>query len=98
MEPGGTCLHVICRASHHLRHPIARVRAFDANNPSYLKWQDGTNPYFGVVVGRCANRIAKAQFQLDGKAYKLAANNGPNALHGGEHGWSEQVSCHPALS
>mmetsp|Transcript_427 Transcript_427/g.1274 ORF Transcript_427/g.1274 Transcript_427/m.1274 type:complete len:322 (-) Transcript_427:1124-2089(-) len=60
---------------------------FDSNGP----YADGTNPYFGVVVGRCANRIAKAQFQLDGKAYKLAANNGPNALHGGEHGWSEQI-------
>ena len=54
--------------------------------------QDGSNPYFGIVVGRCANRIAKAQFQLDGRTHKLAANNGPNALHGGVHGWGEQVA------
>ncbi len=38
--------------------------------------------YFGVVVGRVANRIANARFKLDGKEYKLLANNGPNALHG----------------
>ena len=43
-------------------------------------------PYFGAVVGRYANRIAKAQFALDGKTYKLAATNGPNTLHGGVEG------------
>src|SRR5580700_11971982 len=41
------------------------------------------NPYFGAVVGRFANRIAKATFKLEGATYTLAANNGPNALHGG---------------
>ncbi len=39
--------------------------------------------YFGVVVGRVANRIAKAQFKLNDMDYKLLANNGANALHGG---------------
>merc|ERR1712117_121208 len=43
----------------------------------------GKNPYMGAVVGRVANRIAEAQFELDGKKYSLAKNNGPNALHGG---------------
>lgn len=47
-----------------------------------LCMQDGTSPYMGAVVGRVANRIANATFELDGQRYKLAANNGPNCLHG----------------
>ena len=43
--------------------------------------------YFGSVVGRCANRVAKGEFSLDGKAYQLARNNGANALHGGPSGF-----------
>src|SRR5687768_2942532 len=38
--------------------------------------------YFGVTVGRYANRIRAGQFELDGKRYKLATNDGPNHLHG----------------
>jgi aldose 1-epimerase len=46
-------------------------------------------PYFGVVVGRYGNRIAKAQFTLDGQTYKLAANDGENSLHGGKKGFDK---------
>src|SRR5262245_41464548 len=39
--------------------------------------------YFGATVGRVANRIANARFELEGRTYRLAANDGPHHLHGG---------------
>ncbi|KAK9805808.1 hypothetical protein WJX73_002308 [Symbiochloris irregularis] len=51
-------------------------------------YQNGTSPYFGAVVGRVANRVKNAAFQLDGKTYHLTANDGNNSLHGGKKGWS----------
>jgi aldose 1-epimerase len=47
------------------------------------------NYFFGGTIGRYANRIGGAQFKLNGVTYELAANNGPNHLHGGPKGFNK---------
>ena len=46
---------------------------------------------FGASIGRYANRIAGAKFELDGTTYELPANDGDNCLHGGPKGWQYKV-------
>jgi aldose 1-epimerase len=48
-------------------------------------------PFFGETIGRIANRVSNAKINdLNGKSYQLAANNGPNSLHGGDLGWGKR--------
>jgi len=62
------------------------VLGFD-NLDDYLK----PHPCFGATIGRYANRIGGAKFSLDGREYKLAANDGANHLHGGVKGFDKVV-------
>ena len=62
------------------------VLGFDTLEP-YLK----THPYFGALVGRYGNRIAKGELRLDGQVYPLPKNNGENTLHGGNEGFGQKL-------
>lgn len=53
--------------------------------------QDGISPYFGALVGRVANRIADATFELNGKTYHVTPNENRTSLHGGKFGFSRHV-------
>jgi aldose 1-epimerase len=56
------------------------------NSPSSLG-----GPYFGSIVGRYANRIAKGTFTLDGRTHRVGVNAPPNSLHGGLDGFDHKV-------
>jgi aldose 1-epimerase len=50
-----------------------------------------SNPYFGAIAGRVANRIRGARFELEGKSYQIANNDGEHHLHGGKEGFDKVV-------
>ncbi len=62
------------------------VLGFDTLGPYAAK-----TTYLGSLVGRYSNRIARGRFTLDGHAYMLATNNGPNHLHGGVNAWNRAL-------
>jgi aldose 1-epimerase len=51
----------------------------------------GDDGFMGATIGRCANRIARGRFELDGQAFHVPVNNPPNALHGGPQGFDKAV-------
>ena len=58
---------------------------------SYADYAKANEPFYGPVVGRFGNRIAKGKFTLDGKTYQTELNNNGNTLHGGPSGFHNQV-------
>ncbi|MET8077640.1 aldose epimerase family protein [Streptomyces sp. NPDC005303] len=75
-------LEIPDRHGHH-----ANVSAGFDNIEDYV----AKTPYFGALIGRYGNRIAKGQFTLDGKSYQLSVNDGVNSLHGGTQGFDKRV-------
>lgn len=61
--------------------------------PSQSLYESHNDPFFGETIGRVANRISNARLDSlnNGKSYSLAANNGPNNLHGGVVGWGKKI-------
>ncbi|KAF7252778.1 Aldose 1-epimerase [Varanus komodoensis] len=57
----------------------------------HLEGYINKHPYFGAVVGRVANRIARGKCVIEGQEYQLPINNGPNSLHGGIKGFDKSV-------
>ncbi len=55
------------------------------------QYESDTSTYFGSIVGRYGNRIAKGEFSIDGKTFHVPLNNNGNALHGGPAGFSTKV-------
>jgi aldose 1-epimerase len=68
-----------------LNDPTDPLNAVD----SYIG--SNNSPYFGALIGRYGNRIAKGQFTLNGQTYQLPINNPPNSLHGGFIGFDKHV-------
>lgn len=75
-------------------NPTDVVVGYDNIN-NYLHQPD---TYFGAIVGRYGNRIAKGHFKLNGKEYTLATNDGPNSLHGGKKGFDAGIWTGKQLS
>lgn len=72
------------------RQPVDVVLGYDT-----LSEYIADDCYLGATIGRCANRIKNARFQLNGNTYELFANNGANHLHGGKYGFNKHIwdSC-----
>jgi len=67
--------------------------------PTQALYVSHNAPFFGETIGRVANRISNAKLASlnGGKSYSLAANNGPNTLHGGVEGWGKRIWDGPKL-
>jgi aldose 1-epimerase len=83
MNYGGTITEIVTPDRN--GHPGDVVLGFD----SLIGFLQRGNPYFGSLIGRYGNRIAKGNFTLDGRTYQLAGNDNGNSLHGGTKGFDK---------
>ncbi|RAK63161.1 aldose epimerase family protein [Hymenobacter edaphi] len=95
---GGTLTHLLAPDRH--GQPGDVVLGFDTLDGYRSEAYQQAGPYFGALIGRFGNRIARGRFELDGQTYQLATNNGPNHLHGGRRGfdkvlWQAEVLVEP---
>lgn len=67
------------------------VLGFDTLEEYVEVFNSQANPFFGAIIGRYANRIARGRFTLAGKNYSVPVNNRPNSLHGGPHGFHNVI-------
>jgi aldose 1-epimerase len=67
------------------------VLGFDDLNGYVANFNSPSTAFFGAIIGRYGNRIARGSFTLNGKKYSLPLNNGENTLHGGPHGFNNVV-------
>ncbi|WP_243651192.1 aldose epimerase family protein [Hymenobacter gummosus] len=96
---GGTVTHLL--APDKDGQPGDVVLGFDSLDGYFSPEYQQAGPYFGALIGRFGNRIARGRFELDGQTYELATNNGSNHLHGGLRGfdkvlWQVEVLVDPA--
>ncbi|MER5845747.1 aldose epimerase family protein [Streptomyces sp. NPDC002012] len=59
--------------------------------PDLAGYETYSGPYFGALVGRYANRIGGACFELDGQTHRVTRNEGRNHVHGGARGFDKRV-------
>jgi len=71
--------------------PADVVLGFDDLDGYVANFNGPSSAFFGAIIGRYANRIARGSFTLDGQKYSLPLNNGENTLHGGPHGFNNVV-------
>jgi len=84
MTYGGTVVSLRVPDRNHKFDDV--VLGFDTFDPYPTK-----SPFFGALIGRYANRIAKGKFTLDGHQYSVPVNDGENSLHGGNKGFDKRV-------
>ncbi|EKX63359.1 galactose mutarotase [Streptomyces ipomoeae] len=95
LERGGTRVRVLTYGGivQSVEVPDRAGRAVDvvlgfADLDGYLR---NAGPFYGALIGRYANRIARGRFTLDGRTYELECNNPPNSLHGGPLGFDKRI-------